>query len=67
MTGGGLAVRLTAYRVYFLVVSVLALAAGFYLSYGRRIGPRWNRAVLWAATAVSLCLWLLPYAIRHGI
>jgi len=37
LAGGSLAVRLTAYRVYLFPVSVLALAAGFYLAYWRRL------------------------------
>ena len=64
LAGGGLAVRLMAYRVYLLPVSVLALAAGFYLSYWRRIGPRWNKIVLWTATVLSVFLWSLPYIVR---
>lgn len=65
LAGGSLAVRLTAYRVYLFPVSMLALAAGFYLAYWRRLGPRWNRAVLWIATVLSAFLWSLPYVIRR--
>lgn len=61
VAGGSLAVRLMAYRIYLFPVSVAALAAGFYLSYGKRLGPRWNRRALWAATALSALLWSLPY------
>jgi hypothetical protein len=64
LAGGSLAVRLTAYRVYLFPVSVLALAAGFYLAYGKKLGPRWNRTVLWSATFLSAFLWCLPYLIR---
>lgn len=64
LVGGSLAVRLTAYRAYLLPVSMLALAAGFYLAYWRRLGPRWNRAVLWIATILSAFLWSLPYLMR---
>ena len=64
LAGGGLAVRLMAYRVYLFPLSVLSLAAGFYLNYCRRMGPRWNRIVLWAATVLSVFLWSLPYIIR---
>ena len=64
LAGGGLAVRLMAYRIYLFPVSVLALAAGFYLHYGRRIGARWNRVALWGATVLSVVLWSLPYIVR---
>jgi hypothetical protein len=64
LAGGSLAVRLTAYRVYLFPVSVLALAAGFYLAYVKRLGPRWNRVVLWIATILSAFLWPLPYLLR---
>src|SRR5579884_3302342 len=50
-----------AYRIYLFPVSVLALAAGFYFSYGKEIGPRWNRVVLWIVTGISAVLWSLPY------
>jgi hypothetical protein len=61
LAGGSLAVRLTAYRVYLFPVSVLALGAGFYLAYGKRLGPRWSRIVLWMAALLSAALWSLPY------
>lgn len=64
LAGGGLAVRLMAYRLYLFPVSVLALAAAFYLSYWRRIGPRWNRILLWVAAVLSALLWSLPYILR---
>lgn len=63
LAGGSLAVRLTAYRMDFLPVSLVALAAGFYLSYWRRMGPRWNRVVLWVASVLTAILWGLPYLI----
>jgi hypothetical protein len=53
-----------AYRVYLFPLSVLSLAAGFYLNYWRRMGPRWNRIVLWASTVLSVFLWSLPYIVR---
>lgn len=59
-----MAVRLTAYRTYLFPVSILALGVGFYLAYWRQLGPRWNRAVLWAATIVSALLWSLPYLMQ---
>jgi len=61
LAGGSLALRLMAYRIYLFPVSVLALAAGFYFSYGKEIGPRWNRVVLWIVTGISAVLWSLPY------
>jgi len=64
LAGGSLAVRLTAYRPYLFPVSVLALAAGFYLAYAKRLGPRWNRTVLWIATVLSVFLWCLPYLMQ---
>ncbi len=65
LTSGSLAVRLTAYRVYLFAVSVLALALGYYFSYRKGIGPRWQRVVLWAATALSAVLWALPYLLAR--
>ncbi len=65
LTGGSLAVRLTAYRIYLFPVSVLSLALGFYFSYRKRVGPRWQRVVLWAATVLSAVLWALPYLLAH--
>jgi hypothetical protein len=35
------------------------LAFGFYLTYWLKMGPRWNRTVLWAATVISAILWFL--------
>ncbi len=64
VAGGSLAVRLMAYRIYLFPVSVLFLAMGFYLSYWRRVGPRWNRIVLWVSTGVSVFLWSLQYFVR---
>lgn len=64
LAGGGLAVRLMAYRVYLFPISVIAIAAGFYLSYWRGLGPRWNKIVLWAAALLSALLWSLPYIRR---
>jgi hypothetical protein len=64
LAGGSLAVRLMPYRVYLFPVSVAALAAGFYLSYAKRTGPRWNRIFLWAATSLSAFFWSLPYLLR---
>jgi hypothetical protein len=64
LAGGSLAVRLTAYRPYLFPVSVLALAAGFYLAYAKRLGPPWNRTVLWIATVLSVVLWSLPYLMQ---
>jgi len=64
LAGGGLAVRLMAYRIYLFPISVLGLGLGFYLAYGRKIGPAWNRVVLWLATLVSALLWLSPYIVR---
>lgn len=63
LAGGGLAVRLMAYRIYLFPISVLGLGLGFYLAYRRNIGPRWNRVVLWLATIVSFLLWLSPYIV----
>jgi hypothetical protein len=65
LTSGSLAVRLTAYRVYLFPVSVLALALGYYFSYRKRIGPRWQGVVLWAATVLTAVLWSLPYLLAH--
>jgi hypothetical protein len=67
LVGGSLAVRLTAYRPYFFAASVLALAAGFYLDYWKKLGRRWNRPVLWAATVLSAFLWSLPYLLKWGL
>jgi hypothetical protein len=64
LAGGSLAVRLMAYRIYLFPASVTFLAFGFYLTYWRKMGPRWNRIVLWAATLVSVILWSLPYLVR---
>lgn len=63
LVGGSLAIRLMAYRPYLLPISVLGLGTGFYLSYHRKIGPGWNRVVLWFATVVSALLWLSPYIV----
>ncbi len=63
LAGGSLAVRLTAYRMYLFPVSLAALAVGFYLSYAKRMGPSWNRVVLWVATALTALVWSLPYLI----
>ena len=67
LAGGSLAVRLTAYRPYLFPVSVLALLAGFYLAYWKKLGPRWNRTVLWIATILSAFLWSLPYLLRWAL
>ena len=64
LAGGGLALRLMAYRLYLFPLSVLSLAVGFYVTYWRGMGSRWNRIVLWAATVLSVFLWSLPYIIR---
>lgn len=66
MTGGGIAVKLTAYRECLSPALVLALGAGFYLSYGRKLGPRCQRVVLWIVTAMSAALWSLPYLLMLG-
>ena len=29
----------------------------------KRLGPRWNRTVLWIATILSAFLWSLPYLV----
>ena len=63
LVGGSLAVRLMAYRLYLLPVSILGLGMGFYLAYRRNIGPRWNRTVLWLATIASAVIWLSPYIV----
>jgi len=47
--------------MYFFPASVLFLAAAFYLSYRRGIGPRWHRIVLWIVTGLFALLWSLPY------
>ena len=67
LAGSSLAVRLTAYRPYLFPVWVLALAAGFYLAYWKKLGPRWNRTVLWISTILSAFLWSLPYLLRWGL
>ncbi|HLI29678.1 MAG TPA: hypothetical protein VKV79_01100 [Terriglobia bacterium] len=59
VAGSSLAVRLMAFRIYLFPVSVLFLAIGFCLSYWRRMGPRWNRIVLWIAAVLSILLWSL--------
>ncbi len=64
MVAGSMAVRLMAYRTYLFAISVLSLAVGFYLSYRRRLGPRWNRVVLWTATVVSAVFWSVNYLMR---
>ena len=66
VTGGSLAVRLTAYRMYLFPISVLSLVTGFYLAYWRKVGPRWNRIVLWVAAILSALLWSLPYLLRRS-
>jgi len=67
VTGGSLAVRLTAYRIYLFPLSVLSLAIGFYLAYWRKVGPQWNRVALWIATILSALLWSLPYLLRGSV
>ncbi len=57
-------VRLTAYRIYLFPISFLSLAIGFYLTYWKKVGPRWNRIVLWVATVLFALLWSLPYLLR---
>ena len=64
LAGSGLAVRLMAYRMDLLPISVLGLGLGFYLAYRRHLGPRWNRIALWLATALSVLFWLSPYIVR---
>ena len=64
VAGGSLAVRLMAFRIYLFPVSVFSLALGFYLTYWKKMGPRWNRLVLWLATVFTAVLWVLPYLLR---
>lgn len=60
VAGGALAARLTAIQVYLIPASALFLGLGFFLAYGKGIGGRRDRVILWIASAVSLGFWLTP-------
>jgi hypothetical protein len=63
--GGSLAASLAAYRIHFIAISVALLAAAYYLIYFKKWGARWNRWVLWLATALTAFFWLLPDLMRY--
>lgn len=60
VVGGALAARLAGIQIYLIPASALFLGLGFFLAYGRGIGGRRDRLILWIALGVSLVFWLTP-------
>ena len=61
VAGGALAARLEALRVYLVIISAAFLGLGYFLTYRAGGGERWERVLLWVATAVTVSFWVLPY------
>ncbi len=60
VVGGALAARLAGIQFYLIPASALFLGLGFFLAYGKGIGGRRDRLILWIASGVSLVFWLTP-------
>ena len=64
MVGGAIAARVAEWQFVLIPVSFVSLALGHYFAYRRGLGGRWQRALLWVATPISLTLWALPHVMR---
>jgi len=73
--GGAFLAQLTPFRPYWIGVSVIMLALGFYLTYRPRKvecedgtcrierAGLWNKIAIWSATAAVAVMFALPYAL----
>ena len=71
LSGAGIGASLAPYRIYFLVATGLALAAGFWFAYRRRVdtcgceAPKTRKAArvgLWITTLIAVALAAYPLA-----
>ena len=60
VASGGLAASLAAFRIPFIVLSVLTLGLAYWQIFVRRRGHRRNRVILAISTVVTIFSWLAP-------
>ena len=61
LAGGALAAGVAAAQTALMSGSAALIVLGFYLAYGRGMGGRWQRVVLWVSAPLTVLTWIAPY------